>query len=282
MAKADPLAMVASELYALPLDEFTKSRNARATDARSDGDRELADRIRQLRKPSASAWAVNMLARHRAEEVGKLLELGESLRQAQSELDADELRELGKRRQQLIAAVVRRARSLAEDLGDPIGSAAADEIGQTFQAALADLDAAQAVSAGMLTRPLAASGWGLVDLDAVVSVPAKKRSAGVTSISERQIAKARKRLAEAERVLEQREVEAGTLDDQLDQLAPRRKELADERNALEERSAELQTELNAVDRERDSVERKREKAATAVAAAALKVDEAAAELKRLS
>jgi ABC-type phosphate transport system auxiliary subunit len=279
---ADALPAVAAELYALPLDEFTEARNARAADARGAGDRELADRIKQLKKPSTSAWAVNMLARHRAEEVGQLLELGASLREAQSELDADELRELGRQRQKLISAVVRQAKALAEELGAPIGPAAADEVGQTLQAALADPDATEAVIAGLLTRPLVASGWGSVDVDAAVAVPAERRAARVTNISDRQLAKAKRRVAQAEDALEKREVAVGKLENQLQGLVPRRKELATELRDLEARVAELRKELSALDREGDSLERQREKAASAVDDAAAEVDEAERELKRLS
>ncbi|MHA6669627.1 zinc ribbon domain-containing protein [Homoserinimonas sp. A447] len=283
MAKADPLAAAATELYALPLDEFTKARNAKAADARDGGDRELADRIRQLKKPTVSAWAVNMLSRHRSEEVGQLLELGAALREAQSGLDADELRALGKQRQQLISAVVKQARTLAAELGGALAPAAADEVGQTLQAALADPNAAEAVTAGVLTGPLVASGWGSVDVDSSVAVPSRAgRTAKVTDISERQRAKAKRRLTDAEEALEKRESEAENLDEKLDQLRPKRKELEGEVADLQERIAALQKQLAALDRERDSLKRQREKVASAVGDAALEVDEAAAELKRLT
>lgn len=274
------MAAAATELYALPLEEFTKARNAKASDARANGDRELADRIKQLKKPSTSAWAVNMLSRHRADEVGQLLELGASLREAQSEVDADELRELGKQRQKLIAAVVRQARALAEELGAPIGAAAADEVGQTLQAALADPDATEAIMAGVLTRPLVASGWGSVDIDSAVVVPPKRPAAKVTNISERQIAKAKRRLKQAEEALEKREGEVSKLDDQLAELGPQRKELVGEVKELEERIAELQKQLTAAERKSDSLKRQREKAATEVEDAAAELDDAEAELKR--
>lgn len=279
---ADALAAVATELYALSLDEFTTARNKRAADARASGDRNLADGIKQLKKPSTSAWAVNMLSRHRAEEVGQLLKLGASLRAAQSELDADELRELGKQRQKLIAAVVRQASDLAKELGAPIGSAAADEVGQTLQAALADPEAADAVVAGLLVKPLTASGWGSVDVDSAIAVAAPRPKARVTSIAAKQLAKAKRRVADAEGALEKREAEAGKLGDKLDALAPRRSALADEIEDLEERIAELRKELTAVDRERDSLEREQAKAAAALEDAEAELEDAAAELKRLS
>jgi len=279
---ADALSEAATELYSLPLGEFTTARNKRSADARASGDKGLADRIKQLKKPSTSAWAVNMLARHRADEVGQLLELGASLRAAQSELNADELRELGKQRQKLIAAVVRQARALAEELGDPIGPAAADEVGQTLQAALADPAAAAAVMAGLLAEPLAASGWGSVNVDDSVAVPPRKAKAPVTSIAAKQLAKAKRRVADAEAALEKHEADAAKLADKLDALAPQRKKLVSELDELEARIAELQKKLTAVDRERGSLERQHQKAAAQVEEAEVDLGEAEAELKRLS
>jgi hypothetical protein len=282
MAKADPLAAAATELYALPLDEFTKARNDRAADARASGDRELAERIKELRKPSAAAWAVNMLSRHRVDEVAQLLELGASLRQAQSELDADELRELGSQRQKLVAAVVRQARSVAAELGSSIGPAAADEVGQTLQAALADPVAAEAVTAGLLTRALIPSGWGPIDVDGSIAVPSRTgHTAKVTDIAARQREKATRRLEAAEELLEKREAEAAALDEKIGELRPRRVSVQAELTELEERMAELQKNLAALDREQGTLERQREKVGAAVEEAAVDVDEASAEVKRL-
>ncbi len=279
---ADELVSVAAELYSLPLGEFTVARNARAADARADGDAELAESIRQLKKPSTSAWAVNMLARHRGDEVGQLVELGESLRAAQSDLDASQLRELGKQRQKLIAAVVRQATALAEELGDPIGPAAAHEVGQTLQAALADPDAAGAVTAGVLTRPLDADGWGSVDFEAATALPSRKRSATVTEISQRQVAKARRRVASAEEALEKRETDALGIESKLGALAPHRQQLAKDLRELERSMATLQKELEAADREQSTLERQHEKAEAALEQAVSNLADAEAELKRLS
>ena len=56
---AAQLDAIAAELYALPPEEFTEARNARAATA----DRALAASVKALRKPTASAWAVDLLAR---------------------------------------------------------------------------------------------------------------------------------------------------------------------------------------------------------------------------
>ncbi|MST31346.1 hypothetical protein GHK86_01190, partial [Acidimicrobiaceae bacterium USS-CC1] len=70
------LAAVADELYGVDPSAFTTTRDARAREARAAGDRELAEAIKALRRPSLAAWALDLLARERREEVDRLLDLG--------------------------------------------------------------------------------------------------------------------------------------------------------------------------------------------------------------
>ena len=87
-----------------PVVSTTSCRNAPTLTkaARADGDKALAAAIGKLRKPSTSAWAINMFVRSSTDEVEKLLDLGAAFRQAQDELDGAELRELSKQRQALV------------------------------------------------------------------------------------------------------------------------------------------------------------------------------------
>ena len=48
------LRSIARELYGRPLTEFIAARKQAADDA---GDKELAKQVKELRKPSAGAWA---------------------------------------------------------------------------------------------------------------------------------------------------------------------------------------------------------------------------------
>lgn len=165
------LASAASELYVLLPGEFTAARNERAKAARAEGNSLLAKQIGRLPKPSTAAWAVNMLARRRAEQVASVLDLGEDLRRAQEELDPASMRELGRQRHTLVAAVVRDGRSVAEELGVGVSDAAASEMEQTLRAAMADPDAAAAVRSGQLVRTLSSNGIEPVDLSGAVAVP---------------------------------------------------------------------------------------------------------------
>jgi DNA repair exonuclease SbcCD ATPase subunit len=142
------------ELYALRPHEFTAVRNQRAAEARRAGDRELAERIRALRRPTVSAWAGNMLVRREPDKVRPLISLGEGLREAHRNLDGEQLRELGRQQHLLVGALAREARRLAAEEGQSVGEAAFHEIEATLHAVLADPKAAQQWAAGHLDRPL--------------------------------------------------------------------------------------------------------------------------------
>ncbi|WP_290805486.1 hypothetical protein [Herbiconiux sp.] len=171
------LSEIADELYSLAPSEFVEARNARAAGVAS-GDRERAARIRSFVKPPVAAWAVNALVRNRPDEVDDLLDLGRRMRDASTALDRAALQELGRERQRMLASLARSARELGAELGVPVSEAAATLVQHTFQAALADADAAEAVQSGMLTRPLASSGVDPVDLAGAVALPLRLASGG--------------------------------------------------------------------------------------------------------
>lgn len=165
------LADVAGRLYALPFDEFVAARTAAAKAAAAASNRLLSQAIKTLPKPSAAAWAVNMLAHHRPEAVRELRTLGETMQGAQAALDAAALRELSRERRKLLAEAVSAARLAAEQQGRAISGPVASEVEETLRAATADAAAAAAVQSGMLLRVLTADGVDRVDLEGAVAVP---------------------------------------------------------------------------------------------------------------
>lgn len=156
---------VAEELYALPLGDFTRARNARAAAA---VDRSLADGIRALRKPSLAAWTVDLLVRRSHDDVAAAVALGEQLRDAQDELDAAALAALTRQRRALAAGLARQAAELAAAEGVAVSTAAGDEVAKTLNAAMMDAGAGAAVLTGRLVRALEAVGFDAVDLDGAV------------------------------------------------------------------------------------------------------------------
>ena len=272
---ADDLVAVAAELYALLPDEFTATRNERAKNARDDGDKELADRIRRLAKPSAAAWVMNLLARNLAEEIDGVVALGASLRKAQADLDRNELRKLGQLRHELIAAVARRGLALAEDLGQRISASATTEIEQTLQAAMADPDAAAAIRSGLLTKGLTSTGLDPVDLADALAVPSQGtvsepahgtpgRSPAQRDTASRQAERARtdarRKLEQAEQRFDRATSELDTIDQRIKKLMPRRENLAAELAELRTRIEEVEGDIAAADRDGKALLRDRERA----------------------
>jgi len=151
------------ELYGLPPDRFIAARDEAVAQARSAGDREAAARLAKLRRPTVAAWLVNLLALHRPEQVGELLDLAAAMREAQHGLRGEELRHLSTRRRETIAGLVGQVRGLAVEAGRPARETLPlAEVEATLTAALADEEVAAAVRAGRLTKATGYAGFGEV------------------------------------------------------------------------------------------------------------------------
>lgn len=200
----------ADELYALDPAGFTKARDERANLARDAGDRNAADAIRRLRKPSTSAWLVNMLVRRHPDELAELAELGTALRSAQAELAGDELLRLTEQRRTLIAHLTRLTRTVAGELGHRASETVIQQVEQAFSAALVDERAAADVASGRLTKPPQTDApFGLVaptgHSPRTTKKPAQSKPSGELTRAKAALADARRALADAEAEARQRE-----------------------------------------------------------------------------
>jgi hypothetical protein len=168
---AGAVDVAADELYGLPLDRFTPRRAELAKAARAAGDKSAATEIGALRKPTVPAWLVNLLAREASDELGGLLELGEQLREAQSQLLGPRIKELSQQAHAAVQGLSRRVAELAESRDQAVTAAVDRDVEQTLRAALADPQAELAVASGRLTRALAYAGFGEVDVTAATATP---------------------------------------------------------------------------------------------------------------
>src|SRR5947209_4115369 len=173
----EALTAIAQRLYGLRPEEFTRARDAEVKQAKADGDRAGAAAIAALRRPSLAAWLVNALVRERSAEIEQLLGLGEALAAAQRGLAGDEVRALGRQRQQLLAAVGRQARALARELGHPVSDDVGQEVEQTLGAAMVDPAVAEAVRSGRLTSSTSYAGLGLPEEPDPAAPPRRHLSA---------------------------------------------------------------------------------------------------------
>ena len=135
------------------------------------GDKELAARVKKLKKPSVAAWAVNLLVRRESEQIDSVLGLAEQLRAAAEALDGDELRALTRQRRQLTTALASSARSLAREAGVRLTGPVVDQVEGMLTAAMLDPVAAQVVRTGRVVTAFTSTGVSELDVDGVVAVP---------------------------------------------------------------------------------------------------------------
>ncbi|MEU9573812.1 hypothetical protein AB0D62_28910 [Streptomyces massasporeus] len=238
---------VADELYALRPEEFTAARASAMASARTAGDRELAERIRTLRKPSLAAWVSNLLVRSSPGEVEPLLRLGEGLRQAHQDLDGTQLRELSRRRHALVRALSLQARQLAKEAGHPIGESVQREVENTLHAVLADPEAARAWAGGRLAKPLgAAVGFPATAEGARPQRPAPAPAPTPSRPGKKESEQQRRKLAQARDDATAAERELRELQDEADAAGQAVADAKQQVDGLQRRVEELTGELERV------------------------------------
>jgi hypothetical protein len=163
-------------LYGVPLDEFVKDRDELAKRLRREGEREAAEQVKKLRKPSAGAWALNQAVRRRRKETDALLAAGERLRAAHESLmsggDQAELREAMGEERGLASALADCAEAIASETGKS-GPALRERVRSTLHAATVDEEAREELSNGRFVREREAVGLG--PFGAAPAVPARGR-----------------------------------------------------------------------------------------------------------
>lgn len=161
-------------LYGLPLAEFTRARDGLARELRKGGEREAADEVKALAKPSLAAWAVNQLARKEPMQMRALTTAGERLRKAQAELleggGPDELQAALQRQRDVVGALVESAQRILEAAGQAATESTLERVRRSLTAAAADEEGAQLVELGRLTKELEPTGFG-----GVAATPSAKR-----------------------------------------------------------------------------------------------------------
>jgi hypothetical protein len=152
-------------LYGLPLEQFTPERDELAKRLRKEGDRDAADRVKKLRKPTVAAWAVNQVARTQPKAIRELGKAGEALRDAQAAIvagkgSADKLRSATERERAVVQELMDAARGLLSGSGKGLSESVLEDVAETLRAAAVDDDTREAVLAGRLDRERRAAGLG--------------------------------------------------------------------------------------------------------------------------
>jgi hypothetical protein len=151
---------IADGLYTLRPDAFAAARDDEIKKARSAGRHPLARELSRLRRPTQSAWLVNLLWRNERDAMEKLFALADDLRRAQARASVPELHRLTAQRRELETNLLRRARPLAERAGVVVTASMEREVQETLGAALASADVVTEVRTGRLVKPAAYAGFG--------------------------------------------------------------------------------------------------------------------------
>ncbi|HEY6692760.1 MAG TPA: hypothetical protein VI006_07920, partial [Solirubrobacteraceae bacterium] len=178
---ADQLDDVAGRLYGLPLEEFTRERDAAARELRKAKERDAAAVVAKLPKPSQAAWAANALARERRDLVDALLDAGDELRAAQEGAvtgqGAGALREAAAAQRAAVDALVTAAKELRPGGRKPTEQTL-ERLRTTLTAAATDDDVRAALDQGRVVADASGAGaWGLLEGGDVPAAPPKPRRA---------------------------------------------------------------------------------------------------------
>jgi len=181
---------IADRLYGLPVEESTQARNEAERELRGAGEREQADQVKAMRKPTAAAGAVNRLVQGHRPTVEAFLKSAVELRDAQFAGKGD-----------LVAAVEAERVAL-----DELVALAGESVRPTLEAAAVDDDVARDLLAARLVREPEPAGFGTL---LVHAEPSTARSRPKTRPGSRRTASsarpddgaARARLQEAKKIL---------------------------------------------------------------------------------
>ena len=151
-------------LYGLPLNDFTAARDELAKRLRAEGERELADQVKALRKPTVPIWVVNRLAREREVDVKRLLKAGEALAEAQAKATKEGFAAARRDEQHALERLALAARETG------VGAQAADRAIQTLRTASLTPEGRELLKRGRLTEELEPPGF-----EALVGMPTPPR-----------------------------------------------------------------------------------------------------------
>src|SRR6266545_5681184 len=288
---------IADHLYTLLPESFAAARDDEIRRARDEGRQPLARELAKLRRPTQSAWVVNLLSRHEPGLVEELLGLGDDLSRAQADASVADLQRLTARRRELETQILRRAHDLAGSAGVNLTANMERDVLETLAAALASSDAAAEVRSGRLVKPLSYAGFGP---GTVAPPPARAerqepeeaekdpsaarqksngRAAPAAPQASARVREATRRLEEAQSVGEAADRELANRRGEADAAHRRHEELKQQAEELRARVRELDKEASAAQRAAVAADRLRLQAEKNHEAAARNIERAKQQLK---
>jgi hypothetical protein len=197
-------------LFGLPLEEFTAARNKLAQRLKKAGDREGAELVQGVGKPSVAAWTINQLARQDRPAVQALLDAGAAVRKEQGRAlarggGADALRAAQAQERKLVRELVERAARVLERAGRPATGSMLERISSTLAAAAVSDAGREAIRVGRLSGEIEPAGFEAVA--GLAPAPPERGSASRDEVAERRAAKEERERRKTEQERKTRELE---------------------------------------------------------------------------
>jgi hypothetical protein len=256
-------------LYGLPLNEFTEARNALARRFRDSGERAIAERIKELCKPTLPAWVINQLGRQRELDVQRLLKAGERLASAQGDAirsqSQDAFLDARREEQHALERLAERANDILAKAGR--GNAPIDRVLATLRAASLTAAGRALLKGGRLTEELEPPGFEALEGLGIPrdqrrrppTVPNKTPSAArqaqrettrtETRRKRKLAADARRRVQHLRRQLRQLEARSAMAERQTRQIKEQLQAAEAETDALAQQRQRAEDELSAAERD---------------------------------
>lgn len=221
------------ELYQLPLDEFTSSRNALAKTLSSDAKRQVASLI----KPTRALWAVNQLYWRASPTYKALIDASEKLRAAHRAVLGGKKADV-REAERLHRHTLERAVAAIADILAKGGDTPSEAVLATARRVLAGLPSDD--RAGRLTQEPPPAGFSLLEGVSIKARPPRESApparAAKSDREDEAAARARRQSAADER---RRQLQEARAQRALDRATRAEKLAAERRKAAEERLASL-------------------------------------------
>jgi len=223
---------------------------------RSDGDREEADRVKRLKRPSGAAWLLNVVALAQPKALRAFAKASQALEKAQQaaleggDKEVEKWRTAAAREREAAQAVIDASEKAASEAGHEATKQALDLVDGTLRAAAADPELRERVVAGRLEREQTGATIGLSG--PVSAAPKGRRAAGKRndgdSAKRREAAQAGRELTRIERAIGEaadgEERRQAAVDDATEALREAKERL----KAAKAESADLRRQAKALER----------------------------------
>jgi hypothetical protein len=245
------------ELYREHPDGFVAGRNALAKELREAGEREEAERVKKLRRPSAAAWLINRAALTSPKALQEFAAASRALEDAQAKAlegedeGAASWRAAAKREREAAAAVVDAARGAADEAGHQAGQRALELVDETLRAAAADPDVRERLLRGRVEREQSAVTLGT---PALPSLPDLDRGAAKRQTA----ARARREATQARREQERVEDELADAEAHQERMQAQADQTAETLKHAKSKLAEARRETSRLKRRLETARRRAE------------------------